>query len=323
MHASLGRARVALALAVALSACATRQSEHYEALRARLAPAPPPRSEDLDPLAGRAELTRAALVQFVLARNPDVETATAAARAALARFPQESALPDPMFGYAARPASFGSSEVHAANDFELSQALPFPGKLALRGERALAEADAAATNVEATRLRLAALASQLFDAYWLAERALETNAGAKGAPRRGARVGAGPLLGGNRIALRRARRRDRARDAAAPPDRARKRAHDPRRADRYAPAPPARASAARSAARARGRRLGPRARLGGADGARARDSARSCRRSPPRCARARPRSPWRAASSFRTSPARGLRGELAGGSPCSRWWGSS
>jgi cobalt-zinc-cadmium efflux system outer membrane protein len=176
MYARLGRARVALALALALSACATRQSEHYDALRARLETAPPARAGGDDPFAGSAELTRAGLVELVLARNPDVATATAAARAALARYPQETALADPMFGYAARPASFSSSEVDPANDFELSQAVPFPGKLALRGERALAEADAAATDVDATRLRLAALASQLFDAYWLAERALETNA---------------------------------------------------------------------------------------------------------------------------------------------------
>ena len=176
MHARVARARVALALAIALSACATRQSEHYEALRARLEPGAPARPEADDPLAGRTELTRAGLVELVLARNPDVAAAAAAARAALERFPQETALADPMFGYATRPRSFSSSEVDPANDFELSQAVPFPGKLALRGERALAEADAAATNVDVTRLRLAALASQLFDAYWRAERARETNA---------------------------------------------------------------------------------------------------------------------------------------------------
>jgi hypothetical protein len=81
-----------------------------------------------------------------------------------------------MFGYSARPWSFGSSQVDPANDFSLSQALPFPGKLALRGERALAEADAAGSGVDAERVQLAAFASRLFDEYWLAERALETNA---------------------------------------------------------------------------------------------------------------------------------------------------
>ena len=176
MSALLARARVALALGFSLSACATRQSEHYEALRAQLeAPAPPGAAAE-DPLAGRAELSRAELVSLALARNPGVATANETARAALARWPQETALPDPMFAWATRPASYSSNEVDPANDFELSQALPFPGKLTLRGERALAEADAAATDVDATRQRLAAAASQLFDAWWLADRALELNA---------------------------------------------------------------------------------------------------------------------------------------------------
>ena len=302
MHASAGRARVALALAIVLSACATRQSEHYEALRTRLEPAAAARPEAEDPLAGRPELTRAGLVEGVLARNPDVATATEAARAALARFPQETALPDPMFGYAARPRSFGSSEVDPANDFELSQAVPFPGKLALRGERALAEADAAATNVDATRLRLAALASQLFDAYWLAERGLETNAEQRTLLDEAHAVGAGALL----------------------------RRYRSDRRTRSAPRPSARCwSTARSSSRASARswssgstrsctglssRRSPRRRASSSPFARptsstwrrswrARSSSdRSCRRSPPRCARARRRSRSHAASSSPTSP---------------------
>src|SRR5262245_1912145 len=169
------RARAALALGLAFTACASGQGERYEALRARLEPSPPSAAAAEDPLAGRAELSRGELVSLALARNPGVAAANDAARAALARWPQETALPDPMFGYAVRPASFSSDEVDPANDFELSQAVPFPGKLGLRGERALAEADAAATGVDATRQRLAAAASQLYDAWWLADRALEVN----------------------------------------------------------------------------------------------------------------------------------------------------
>ena len=63
-----------------------------------------------------------------------------------------------------------------ANDFAVSQAIPFPGEISLRGERAIAEAESAQSDVEVERVKLAALASRLFDEYWLAERALETNA---------------------------------------------------------------------------------------------------------------------------------------------------
>lgn len=133
-------------------------------------------AEGYDPFAGTAVLSRPALVASVLARNPGLEAARATWQAALARYPQEVALPDPSFGYGVRPRSFSSDEVDPAQDFELSQAFPFPGKLGLRGEMALASADAAGESVAAERLRLAALASTLFDEYWLVTRALETNA---------------------------------------------------------------------------------------------------------------------------------------------------
>jgi outer membrane protein TolC len=58
----------------------------------------------------------------------------------------------------------------------LSQALPFPGKRRLRGEVALAEAEASSQEFEEARLKLAATASLLFDEYYLAARSLELNA---------------------------------------------------------------------------------------------------------------------------------------------------
>lgn len=175
MSATHARARAALALVAALCACAsTEQRSHYDALQARLE-RPPLEARDGDPLGGAPVLRRSALVQLVLDRNPGLDAQRAAARAALARWPQETALADPIFGYGVRPRSFGSNQVDPAQDFDLSQSLPFPGKLALRGERALAEADAAANEVDSERVQLAALASRLFDEYWLAERALEAN----------------------------------------------------------------------------------------------------------------------------------------------------
>lgn len=169
-------AAVCTAAALAVGACATGgQSERYDSMREQLSRIRVAPRADENPFATAPTLSRTALVAAVLERNPGVEAARASWQAALARYPQETALADPMFGYSARPWSFGSSQVDPANDFSLSQALPFPGKLALRGDRALAEADAAGSGVDAERVRLAALASRLFDEYWLAERALETN----------------------------------------------------------------------------------------------------------------------------------------------------
>ena len=125
---------------------------------------------------GAAFLDRRALVRQVLDRNPTVRAARYSWRAALARYPQATALQDPMFGAGVAPRSIGSNSVKDAPKFDLSQKLPFPGKLRLRGEVALGEAEAASHDYAAVRLRLATMASLLFDDYILATRSLEINA---------------------------------------------------------------------------------------------------------------------------------------------------
>jgi outer membrane protein TolC len=66
--------------------------------------------------------------------------------------------------------------VDDAPKFDLSQRLPFPGKLRLRGEIALGEAEAASHDYAAVRLRIATMASLLFDEYYLVARSLQINA---------------------------------------------------------------------------------------------------------------------------------------------------
>jgi outer membrane protein TolC len=163
----------ALAAAVGLPGCAgpglaTRHRAQGDAWE-RSAPAGDTAAE---PFANAPFLERAALVEEVLRRNPSLQAARWAWRAALARYPQETSLDDPMLGYGVAPLSFDSRAVDDAHRFELSQAFPFPGKLALRGEAALAEAEAAAHEHDAARLRLATMASLLFDEWYLAARAL-------------------------------------------------------------------------------------------------------------------------------------------------------
>jgi outer membrane protein TolC len=146
-----------------------RQARELDALHA----APPPAER---PFAGVATLERSALVEEVLRRNPTIAAARYAWRAALARYPQETALEDPTFAYGLGPRTFTSSEApQIGQRFELSQAFPFPGKRALRGAAALGEAEAAAHDYQAVRLRLAAIASSLYDDYWLVARAEQVN----------------------------------------------------------------------------------------------------------------------------------------------------
>jgi outer membrane protein TolC len=163
-------------LAPLLWSCAgpSLSSRHHEQEDAWRRAAPAQAARD-DLFAGQATLDRQTLIAAVLARNPSIDAARWGWRAALARYPQETALEDPMLEYSLAPASVGASGVDTGQRVTLSQALPFPGKLALRGEVALAEAEAAASDFAAVRLRLAVLASLLFDQAYLIERKLAVN----------------------------------------------------------------------------------------------------------------------------------------------------
>ncbi len=131
-------------------------------------------SLDEDPFPGATALERRALIEAVLARNPDIGAARAAWRRALSRVPQESALDDPMVSYSMAPASI-ASDARYGQVIEIEQKLPITNRRELAGEVALAEADAMREDIDAVRLRLAAMASTLFDDYYVAERALEVD----------------------------------------------------------------------------------------------------------------------------------------------------
>jgi outer membrane protein TolC len=135
--------------------------------------APTSSALDADPFAGRTELAEDELIAAVLVRNPTVAQMAAAAQAAAARYPQVTSLEDPRVGGYFGPASIGSRDVDFAYRVEVSQAYPFPGKLALRGETVRNEAAAAGAEVEDSRLTLAEAARNAFADYYLAARAAE------------------------------------------------------------------------------------------------------------------------------------------------------
>jgi cobalt-zinc-cadmium efflux system outer membrane protein len=121
------------------------------------------------------ELSAEALIREVVARNPSLAQMTAAWQAAQARYPQVTALDDPMLMAKMAPGSIGSNTVDFGYMIEVSQKLPFCGKLALRGDNALAEAHAAGHDVEDVRLQLIESAHSAFADYYLAARALAVN----------------------------------------------------------------------------------------------------------------------------------------------------
>ncbi len=174
-----GRAAPLLLGLIATMACATAMPTRYKTLTEQWqrSEATGPATDAGDRLFdGAPFLERQALIRRVLERNPTLRAARYAWRAALARYPQVTSLDDPMLGVGVAPRSIGSSAVNDAPKFDLSQRLPFPGKLRLRGEAALGEAEAASHDHAAVRLRLATMASLLFDDFYLAARSLEINA---------------------------------------------------------------------------------------------------------------------------------------------------
>jgi outer membrane protein TolC len=125
-----------------------------------------------DLFAGASVLDRTALLDAVLARNPTVEAAQAAWRAAAAKPAQVRALDDPMVSYSVAPLSIGASQVDFGEVIDFSQRFPFPGKRALRAAAAGAEADAMRDDLESARRDVALSASTLFDDYFAAARSL-------------------------------------------------------------------------------------------------------------------------------------------------------
>src|SRR5215218_3766147 len=119
-------------------------------------------------------LDRESLAAAVAARNPSLEAARHAWRAASARAPQERALANPMVSYGLAPLSVGS-DVPFGHEIEVRQALPYPGKRQARAAMAEAEAGAAFQDYREALLELTAQASNLAGDWYLVHRSLEVN----------------------------------------------------------------------------------------------------------------------------------------------------
>jgi cobalt-zinc-cadmium efflux system outer membrane protein len=173
-----GAAVIRGAIALAIGCGSAGQEQRYGAMLAELgrtAPRRAPAQGEGELFAGAAHLERAALVEAVLARNPDVESARLAWRAALADYPMTTALDDPMASYRLAPLSVRDDRAPFGQQIELEQRIPFAGKRRLAGEVALAEAEAMREELTSVRLELALMASNLYDDYFLAVRSLEVN----------------------------------------------------------------------------------------------------------------------------------------------------
>lgn len=78
------------------------------------------------------------LLNRALERNPKIKSVELEAKASSFRIPQQKTLPDPMIGFTLKNMGFPGftigQEVMSGIGFSFSQAIPFPGKLRLKGE---------------------------------------------------------------------------------------------------------------------------------------------------------------------------------------------
>jgi cobalt-zinc-cadmium efflux system outer membrane protein len=129
-----------------------------------------------DPFAGLPRLEREALLRAVVERNPSLEAARQAWRAADARRGGRQELPDPTLALAATPFAYGTGTSAFAASLELRQPLPLASRRRLGGAMAAAQAAGAVAGYRAALVELVAAASLLYDDYYMAYRLLALNA---------------------------------------------------------------------------------------------------------------------------------------------------
>lgn len=122
------------------------------------------------------QLQRNELVRAVIASNPGVEALQAAENAAVARIEPAGALDDPRLSTSVTPLIYsGGGEFDRSFTLELSQALPWPGKLEDRAETARAESRVAAADIEVLKLKLRELAASAWAEWAFVDQALAIN----------------------------------------------------------------------------------------------------------------------------------------------------
>jgi len=120
--------------------------------------------------AGAEEMTLPQLVSEALSNNPDLHAARFKSEGSGYRIPQVQSLPDPLFtfGYqneGFRKYTYGQSE-DSQWSFSASQAIPFPGKLSLKGEAAERESESLSAAHESLRLKIISRVKETyFDLY--------------------------------------------------------------------------------------------------------------------------------------------------------------
>ena len=116
-------------------------------------------------------LQRTQMVVDVLAANPQLEIARAVWQASTAKIKQKGSLKDPVLAYSLAPLTVDSESTDFAQQVQLSQQLPWPGKLALQSDAAMPNANRDEEKINLLRLELTALAKKLYGDWFFIHQA--------------------------------------------------------------------------------------------------------------------------------------------------------
>ncbi len=169
---------LALALIiVAAQGCASGGDPRYinltqmEEMESAIAPEPlnGPATAGALKLDDNSKLELKEVIEHALHNNPSLMAISEKVREAVSRYPLATALDDPRIGVGLYPSTLGSSGSDFAYKINFEQRIPYPGKLNLKGDHALAEAEAMFKDLGSARLELISMVEaaylELYYAY--------------------------------------------------------------------------------------------------------------------------------------------------------------
>ncbi len=123
------------------------------------------------------ELSLRELIDEALKKSPEILASQYRASASEYRIPQAKSLPDPMFMFGYQNEgwnkySFGDMQMSWWM-FSASQMIPFPGKLALKGEMALKESESVRASYESSRVKAVTRIKELYYDLFLAYKTID------------------------------------------------------------------------------------------------------------------------------------------------------
>jgi len=114
-------------------------------------------------------------ISAAVENNPSLAAIRHKVKEAMERYPRATALDDPMMGVGFFPATVGASDADFSYKIDLSQRIPYPGKLELKGNEALAEAEAALNDFGSAKLKLVYMVKTAYLELCFVHRAIEIN----------------------------------------------------------------------------------------------------------------------------------------------------